>query len=115
LLIKYSDGISFIGTVKRARDLASVLGSASNRIDTNSYPTTQSSKLYYGLFFEKYIEYWRRQMLISSISCDDMNKLLSCSAIRHIRLPDSDEKVGFVEKGFLIYLNNSLGPTLNYS
>ena len=38
-------------------------------------------------------------MLISSISCDDMNKLLSCSAIRHIRLPDSREMVGLVEVG----------------
>jgi len=74
LTLKHSEGRSSIRAVKEVRGITSVLDS--NRVNTSSYPTTRSFKLYYVILFEQYIEDLRSQMFINPIFCDDMNKLL---------------------------------------
>jgi hypothetical protein len=54
-------------------------------------------------------------MLIISIPCDDMNKLLPCSAIRHTHLLTSHEEVGFVEGGLPDDQINSSEPLILYT
>jgi len=50
MVIKHSEGRSFIGAIKGVRGFTSILDS--NRADTNFYPTIQSFKHHNGPFFE---------------------------------------------------------------